>query len=85
MKLNITTKIIIGFVLGVIIGQILHSTMSAEEATQIANKFQILSKVFLKLIKMIVGPLVFCTLVVGVAKLGDFSVVVQFFVSGARS
>lgn len=75
MKLNITTKIIIGFVLGVIIGQILHSTMSAEDATQIANKFQILSKVFLKLIKMIVGPLVFCTLVVGVAKLGDFSVV----------
>ncbi|AXE20098.1 dicarboxylate/amino acid:cation symporter [Runella rosea] len=75
MKLNITTKIIIGFVLGVIIGQILHSTMSAEDATQIANKFQILSKIFLKLIKMIVGPLVFCTLVVGVAKLGDFSVV----------
>lgn len=75
MKLNITTKIIIGFVLGVIIGQILHSSMSAEAATQIAGKFQILSKVFLKLIKMIVGPLVFCTLVVGVAKLGDFSVV----------
>ncbi|WP_428667261.1 dicarboxylate/amino acid:cation symporter [Runella sp.] len=75
MKLNITTKIVIGFVLGVIIGQILHSTMTPEEATEVAKKFQILSKVFLKLIKMIVGPLVFCTLVVGVAKLGDFKVV----------
>ena len=75
MKLNITTKIVIGFVLGVIIGQVLHSTMDADQATEIAKKFQILSKVFLKLIKMIVGPLVFCTLAVGVAKLGDFKVV----------
>ncbi|MFC0183513.1 Na+/H+-dicarboxylate symporter [Pseudarcicella hirudinis] len=75
MKLNITAKIIIGFVLGVIIGQILHSNVSPETAADIASKFQILSKVFLKLIKMIVGPLVFCTLVVGIAKLGDFKVV----------
>ena len=75
MKLNITTKIVIGFILGVVIGQILHSTMDAEQAAEISKKFQILSKVFLKLIKMIVGPLVFCTLAVGVAKLGDFKVV----------
>lgn len=33
--------------------------------------FNILSKIFLNLIKMIVGPLVFSTLVVGVAKVGD--------------
>lgn len=75
MKLNITTKIVIGFILGVVIGQILYSTMDAEQAAEISKKFQILSKVFLKLIKMIVGPLVFCTLAVGVAKLGDFKVV----------
>lgn len=33
--------------------------------------FTILSTIFLRLIKMIVGPLVFTTLVVGVAKVGD--------------
>jgi len=33
--------------------------------------FSILSDIFLRLIKMIVGPLVFTTLVVGVAKVGD--------------
>jgi Na+/H+-dicarboxylate symporter len=33
--------------------------------------FTILSDIFLRLIKMIIGPLVFTTLVVGVAKLGD--------------
>lgn len=74
-KLNITTKIIIGFVVGVVIGQVLHMSVSPERATEIGNDFQIVSKVFLRLIKMIVGPLVFCTLVVGVAKIGDFKVV----------
>src|SRR5688572_18475841 len=33
--------------------------------------FSVLADVFLRLIKMIVAPLVFTTLVVGVAKLGD--------------
>jgi Na+/H+-dicarboxylate symporter len=37
--------------------------------------FSILADVFLRLIKMIVAPLVFTTLVVGVAKLGDISAV----------
>ena len=37
--------------------------------------FTILSDIFLRLIKMIVGPLVFCTLVVGVAKVGDIKAV----------
>jgi len=37
--------------------------------------FTILSDIFLRLIKMIVGPLVFTTLVVGVAKLGDIKAV----------
>jgi Na+/H+-dicarboxylate symporter len=37
--------------------------------------FSILSDIFLRLIKMIVGPLVFTTLVVGVAKLGDIKTV----------
>jgi len=37
--------------------------------------FSILSDIFLRLIKMIVGPLVFSTLVVGVAKLGDIKAV----------
>ncbi|MGA0558023.1 dicarboxylate/amino acid:cation symporter [Larkinella sp. VNQ87] len=75
MKLTITTKIVIGFALGVVIGQILHSTSDPEAAASIGAKFQLISKVFLKLIKMIVGPLVFSTLVVGIAKLGDFKVV----------
>lgn len=37
--------------------------------------FSLLADVFLRLIKMIVAPLVLCTLIVGVAKLGDISAV----------
>ena len=72
MKLTLTNKIIIGFILGLLLGEIFYVSLSPETAQSIASKIQILSKVFLRLIKMIVGPLVFCTLVVGISKLGDF-------------
>ncbi|MFM7194568.1 MAG: dicarboxylate/amino acid:cation symporter, partial [Bacteroidota bacterium] len=54
-----------------------RQALSAEQKelrSQIDKKlepFSILSDIFLRLIKMIVAPLVFTTLVVGVAKLGD--------------
>lgn len=40
-----------------------------------ASNFSLLSDIFLRLIKMIIAPLVFAVLVVGVAKVGDFKVV----------
>lgn len=39
---------------------------------QIASRFSVLSDIFLRLIKMIISPLVFAVLVLGVAKVGDF-------------
>jgi Na+/H+-dicarboxylate symporter len=39
------------------------------------DPFSLLADIFIRLIKMIVGPLVFTTLVVGVAKLGDIKAV----------
>ncbi|HEY4198747.1 MAG TPA: cation:dicarboxylase symporter family transporter, partial [Mucilaginibacter sp.] len=57
-------------------------TQLSKERTEINSKredklegFTILSDIFLRLIKMIVGPLIFTTLVVGVAKVGDISAV----------
>lgn len=75
MKLTLTNKIIIGFVLGLILGEFFFLNFSPDISHEWANKIQIISKIFLRLIKMIVGPLVFCTLVVGIAKLGDFKAV----------
>lgn len=61
---SITTQIFLGMVLGVLFG-------SVEFLQPVALKSQILSDIFLRLIKMVVAPLVFSTLVVGIAKLGD--------------
>jgi Na+/H+-dicarboxylate symporter len=55
--------------------------LSSEKAAVIKSRdkktewFTLLADIFLRLIKMIVAPLVFTTLVVGVAKLGDISAV----------
>jgi Na+/H+-dicarboxylate symporter len=67
---------------------VMISTLEAEKKTLNAERndvlqardkktepFSVLADVFLRLIKMIVAPLVFTTLVVGVAKLGDISAV----------
>lgn len=49
-----------------------RSAIAAERDKKV-EPFSILADIFLRLIKMIVAPLVFTTLVVGVAKLGDIS------------
>ena len=45
------------------------------DVKDLSSYLQLLSKIFLRMIQMILGPLVFSILTVGVAKLGDFKVV----------
>ena len=76
MKLNsVTTKIFIGMTIGIIFGYILNKSLSPEDLEKWSNYLNLLSKIFLRLIKMIIGPLVFAILTVGIAKLGDFKLV----------
>jgi Na+/H+-dicarboxylate symporter len=42
---------------------------------EVAESLKILTDIFLRLVKMIIAPLVFSTLVVGIAKLGDMKTV----------
>lgn len=73
MKINLTARIFIGMILGITVGHIYRSTHAdPADYEAFANNIQILSDIFLRLIKMIIAPLVFATLVVGVAKVGDF-------------
>jgi Na+/H+-dicarboxylate symporter len=44
----------------------------SEAKKNVAGNYSILSDIFLRMIKMIIAPLVFAVLVIGVAKLGDF-------------
>ncbi len=56
-----------------VLGKDRNAILSARE--QKVEPFSLLADIFLRLIKMIVAPLVFSTLVVGVAKLGDIKAV----------
>ncbi|CAM2984653.1 dicarboxylate/amino acid:cation symporter [Flavobacterium frigoris] len=72
---NLTTQILIAMVLGAILGIVIHNTISVEAALSFSNKIKILATVFIRLVQMIIAPLVFTTLVVGIAKLGNVSAV----------
>lgn len=77
MKLNITWKIFIGMTLGIMVGFILNRTYqdSPYSLNSASTYLNLLSKIFLRMIKMIIGPLIFSILTVGIAKLGDFKLV----------
>jgi Na+/H+-dicarboxylate symporter len=79
MKLKrptLTTQIIIGLILGIILGAWYRETWpDPENIKPFAANMQLLSDIFLKLIKMIIAPLVFSLLLTGIAKAGDFKTV----------
>src|SRR6186713_209613 len=74
-KISLTSWIMIAMVTGVIVGLWVHYTGSAQTIDTFSGGISILTDIFLRLIKMIIAPLVFTTLVVGVAKLGDIKAV----------
>ncbi|HCI57197.1 MAG: dicarboxylate/amino acid:cation symporter [Bacteroidetes bacterium] len=72
MKVSLTARIFIGMLLAILLGHWYNISHTAAELDVFASRISILSDIFLRLIKMIIAPLVFATLVVGVAKVGDF-------------
>jgi Na+/H+-dicarboxylate symporter len=76
MKGNkLTLYIIIAMILGVLVGYIVHINLSPEGLKSFATNAKLLTTIFLRLVQMIIAPLVFSTLVVGIAKLGDLKTV----------
>ena len=69
-------QILVAMVLGVAVGWACHAAAAdAAAAKDIARYFGIVTDVFLRMIKMVVAPLVFATLVAGVASMGDAKMV----------
>ena len=66
--------IIIALVLGVIFGSIIHYSLP-EYVAGFSQNIKLLGTIFIRLVQMIIAPLVFCTLVVGIAKMGDMKMV----------
>ena len=77
-----TLYVAIALGLGVAVGELLNLTLGGSGTakpnpalTQIIEVFTVLTDIFLRLIKMIIAPLVFSTLVAGMAKMGDMQTV----------
>jgi proton glutamate symport protein len=68
--ITLTQQIFIGLILGIIVGAIIDATHP-----QYAVYFRPFSQLFLRLIKMVIAPLIFATLVAGIAGAGHFKVV----------
>ncbi len=72
-RLSLTTQIFIGLGLGIIVGFFIHQLDDNPELkAQMISWVRVLSRVFLNLIKVIIGPLIFSTLVIGIAGAGSF-------------
>ena len=79
-KLPPAIWILIAMVIGIVLGYMIFINFPDKKAAaQIAGYISIMSDVFLRLIKMLIGPLVFSTLVVGIAHMGDAASVGRVF------
>jgi Na+/H+-dicarboxylate symporter len=79
-KLPPAVWILMAMVLGIVLGYMIFiSFPDKKTAAEIAGYVSIVSDVFLRLIKMLIGPLVFSTLVVGIAHMGDAASVGRVF------
>jgi aerobic C4-dicarboxylate transport protein len=59
---NLTFRVLTAITLGVILGVV---------APELATKMKPLGDIFIKLVKMVIGPIVFLTIVVGIANMSD--------------
>jgi Na+/H+-dicarboxylate symporter len=66
---GLTIHILAGLALGIVVGYFANANLA--HPTGFADIMSLVTTVFLRLIKMIIAPLVFSTLVVGIAKMGD--------------
>ena len=72
---GLTGQILIAMIVGAVLGIAIHNNCTDEIAQSFSSKIKMLATVFIRLVQMIISPLVFTTLVVGIAKLGDIKAV----------
>jgi Na+/H+-dicarboxylate symporter len=68
---RLTTYILIALVVGILVGYLVNTNSDTAGAQSFSDTMSLITTLFLRLIKMIIAPLVFATLVVGIAKMGD--------------
>lgn len=59
---NLTVRVVIGIILGIAIGFIFP---------EFGTKLKVLADIFIRLIKMVIAPIIFFTVVIGIGSMGD--------------
>lgn len=59
---NLTVRVVIGIILGITVGFLFP---------EFGEKLKVLADIFIKLIKMVIAPIVFFTIVIGIGNMGD--------------
>ena len=72
---RLTLYILIAMFAGALLGYIVHTQASPGFIESFSKNIKLLTTVFIRMVQMIIAPLVFSTLVVGIAKLGDLKAV----------
>lgn len=72
---NLTVQIVIAMLLGAFLGIFVHNNYDIGTAKSFSGYIKMLATIFIRLVQMIISPLVFTTLVVGIAKFGDIKAV----------
>lgn len=65
MKINfksLTTQVILGILLGITVGFVFP---------EIGSQLKVIADIFIKLVKMVIAPIIFLTIVIGIAGMGD--------------
>lgn len=65
MKINfksLTTQVILGIFLGILVGFVFP---------EIGSQLKVIADIFIKLVKMVIAPIIFLTIVIGIAGMGD--------------
>ncbi len=74
-KSRLTLYILIAMVVGILVGYYVHENYAADTVKTFSENVKLLTTIFLRMVQMIIAPIVFATLVVGIAKLGDMKTV----------
>jgi Na+/H+-dicarboxylate symporter len=72
---KLTLYILAAMCFGALAGYIVYVYGSSDFIKSFSDNIKLLTTIFLRLVQMIIAPLVFSTLVVGIAKLGDLKTV----------
>jgi Na+/H+-dicarboxylate symporter len=74
-KSKLTWYILAAMVIGIVVGYFVNTNCDVATQKTFADNIKLLTTIFLRMVQMIIAPIVFATLVVGIAKLGDMKTV----------